>query len=259
MKGVIFAAGLGTRLYPLTKDRPKALVSVAGCTMLEHTLRKFEEAGINEVVVNVHAFADKVEAELAAWAIVHPTMTIRVSDERDLLLETGGGLKKMQSWLEGEPFLVHNVDVLNTINLTALIEADQQFAAEYVSTARLTTKQRNGQHLATLAVRKTVSDRYFLFNNQGLLCGWENVKTGEKKISRPEETSLHRFGFTGIHLIHPELFNLMSETGVFSITDVYLRLAKQHAIRLFDVSDKTWFDIGTPEQLQAAETDWKQH
>lgn len=242
MKGVIFAAGLGTRLYPLTKDRPKALVPVSRCTMLEHTLRKFEEAGINEVVVNVHAFADKVEAELAAWAIKHPTMTIRVSDERDLLLETGGGLKKMQSWLEGEPFLIHNVDVLTDINLTSLIEADQQ----------------NGQHLATLAVRKTESDRYFLFNDQGLLCGWENVKTGEKKISRPEETSLHRFGFTGIHLIHPELFDLMTEMGVFSITDVYLRLAAQHDIRLFDVSDRKWFDIGTPEQLQAAEADWKQ-
>jgi NDP-sugar pyrophosphorylase family protein len=241
MKGVIFAAGLGTRLYPLTKDRPKALVSVAGCTMLEHTLLKFEEAGINEVVVNVHAFADKVETELNAWAIKYPTMTIRVSDERDLLLETGGGLKKMQSWLEGEPFLVHNVDVLTDIDLVSLVDADKQY----------------DQHLATLAVRKTESDRYFLFNDQGLLCGWENVKTGEKKISRPEETSLHRFGFTGIHLIHPELFNLMSETGVFSITEVYLRLAAQHDIRLFDVSDRKWFDIGTPEQLQAAEADWK--
>ncbi len=253
MKGVIFAAGLGTRLYPLTKDAPKALVPVAGSTMLEHTLCKFEKVGINEVVVNVHAFADKVEAELVSWALEHPDMTLRVSNERDLLLETGGGLKKMRPWLEGEPFLVHNVDVLTDIDLASLMEADKRFAAENPA-----AKQLNGEHLATLAVRKTESDRYFLFNDQGLLYGWENVKTGEKKISRPEETSLHRFGFTGIHIIHPELFGLMSETGVFSITDVYLRLAKHHAIRLFDVSDKAWFDIGTPEQLLAAEVDWKQ-
>jgi NDP-sugar pyrophosphorylase family protein len=178
-------------------------------------------------------------------------MTIRISDERDLLLETGGGLKKMHSWLEGESFLVHNVDVLTTINLNSLVEADLRFAAE-----NRAAQQPRKQHLATLAVRKTESDRYFLFNDQGLLCGWENVKTGEKKISRPKETSLKRFGFTGIHLIHPELFNLMSETGVFSITDVYLRLAAQHDIRLFDVTDSAWFDIGTPEQLKVAEADW---
>lgn len=267
MKGVIFAAGLGTRLYPLTKDKPKALVPVGGCSMLEHTLHAFEEAGVNEVVVNVHAFADKVEAALAAWGHGHPRMTLLVSDERDLLLETGGGLKKMQPWLEGEPFLVHNVDVLTDIDLTGLMEADKRFAAECqtptCSTAepsmagKPAAKGIKGLHLATLAVRKTESDRYFLFNEEGLLCGWENVKTGEKKLSRPDEAPLYRYGFTGIHLIHPELFDLMTETGVFSITDVYLRLAAQHAIRLFDVSDRKWFDIGTPEQLQAAEADWK--
>ncbi len=249
MKGVLFAAGLGTRLYPLTKDIPKALISVAGYTMLDHTLRRFEAAGINEVVVNVHAFADKVENELAAWSLEHPNMILRISDERSLLLETGGGLKNMQPWLKGEPFLVHNVDVLADINLSSLVDADKRFASDLSAT----------DHLATLAVRKTESDRYFLFNDQGLLCGWENVKTGEKKLSRPQETSLHRYGFTGIHVIHPELFDLMSETGVFSITDVYLRLAAHHTIRLFDVTEKAWFDIGTPEQLQAAEANWKTH
>lgn len=249
MKGVIFAAGLGTRLYPLTSDKPKALVTVADRVMLEHTLLTFEAAGITEVVINVHAFADKVETWLDKWALEHPNMTLRISNERDLLLETGGGLKKMQSWLCQEPFLVHNVDVLTDIDLTLLVEADEQYAAE----------TSGGVHLATLAVRKTESDRYFLFNDEGFLCGWENVKTGEKKISRPHETSLHRYGFTGIHLIHPELFNLMTESGVFSITDVYLRLATHNAIRMLDVTDCTWFDIGTPEQLQAAEIVWKAH
>lgn len=246
MRAVLFAAGLGTRLYPYTKDKPKALVEVKGTTMLGHTLRKMQASGITDIQVNVHAFADKVENFLHEYVAIHPEMTIHVSDERDLLLETGGGLKKMQSLLEDDDFIVHNVDVLSTIDLKALEQADQRFV------------QENPQHLATLAVRKIESDRYFLFNKEGLLCGWENVRTGEQKISRPQEKDLQRFGFTGIHLIHPALFPLMTEEGVFSITDVYLRLASQYEIRMFDVSDAEWFDIGSPEQLRMAEekADW---
>jgi NDP-sugar pyrophosphorylase family protein len=233
-------------LYPFTKDRPKALVEVKGISMLEHTLRKMQTCGITDVVVNVHAFADKVEAFLKSYAISHPEIRIQVSDERDLLLETGGGLKKMQPMLADDSFLVHNVDVLSTVNLNMLRKADDAFVV------------KNPNHLATLAVRKIQSDRYFLFNGEGLLCGWENVKTGQQKISRPEEKDLQRFGFTGIHLIHPALFPLMIEEGVFSITDVYLRLATRHEIRMVDVSDARWFDIGSPEQLRLAEekADW---
>jgi len=241
MRGVIFAAGLGTRLYPYTKDKPKALVEVRGVAMLEHTLRKLKASGIHDVVVNVHAFADKVEDFLQDFTTANPEMQVRVSDERDLLLETGGGLKKMQPMLADDAFIVHNVDVLSTIDLCALQNADLSFSTD------------NPLHLATLAVRKIQSDRYFLFNRQGLLCGWENVKTGQQKISRPKEKNLQRFGFTGIHLIHPELFPLMTEEGVFSITDVYLRLARTHEIRMFNVSNADWFDIGSPEQLKLAE------
>lgn len=220
--------------------------------MLGHTLRKMQVNGIREVVVNVHAFADKVESYLKVYAAANPEMIIRVSDERDLLLETGGGLKKMQPLLSDEAFIMHNVDVLSTVDLKALQCADGQFLFE---------NQRSSEgeaihgslHLATLAVRKGESDRYFLFNEEGLLCGWENVKTGEQKISRPYEKNLQRFGFTGIHLIHPELFPLMTEEGVFSITDVYLRLACTHEIRMFDASEAAWFDIGNPEQLRLAE------
>ncbi len=289
MKGVIFAAGLGTRLYPLTKDKPKALVEVNGLTMLEHTLIKFQKAGIDELVVNIHAFADKVEEWLKAYAQQHPALKIYVSDERDLLLETGGGLKKMKPLLSkcgrnttflcvrdensktgrrtvflhnddqptdnecdassshshgnrmvvDGPFLVHNVDILSDIDLKMLISEDSDFVSS--------------RHVATLAVRKTESDRYFLFNQDGILCGWENVKTCEQKISRPAETNLRRFGFTGIHIIHPLLFDLMTEEGVFSITDVYIRLAKDYDVRMVDVSDSAWFDIGSPEQLKIAE------
>jgi NDP-sugar pyrophosphorylase family protein len=233
MKGVIFAAGLGTRLYPFTKDKPKALVEVHGQAMLGHTLNKFRAAGIFEVIINVHAFASLVEQYIKEYALLHPEMHLEVSDERELLLETGGGLLKMKPFLD-EPFIVHNVDVLSTIDLTCL----------------------EGSSLATLAVRRCESDRYFLFNEAGLLCGWENVSTGEQKISRPHEKNLQRFGFTGIHRISPSIFPLMTEQGVFSITDVYLRLAMDHDILMVDVTDAAWFDIGSPEQLAVAERDF---
>lgn len=272
MKGVIFAAGLGTRLYPLTKDKPKALVEVNGLTMLEHTLIKFQKAGIDELVVNIHAFADKVEEWLKAYAQQHPALKIYVSDERDLLLETGGGLKKMKPLLgennqrdADEPFLVHNVDILSDVNLKMLFKEDAAFSMQgsgenFPVTGEFNKSQsgfKQTKHLATLAVRITESDRYFLFNQDGILCGWENVKTGEQKISRPDETNLRRFGFTGIHVIHPRLFDLMMEEGVFSITDVYIRLAKDYDIRMVDISDSAWFDIGSPEQLQNAEENMK--
>ncbi len=234
MKGVIFAAGLGTRLYPFTKDKPKALVEVHGKAMLGHTLDKFRMAGIYKVIINVHAFAFLVEEYIKVYASSFPEMLLEVSDERELLLETGGGLKKMQAYLD-EPFIVHNVDVLSTIDLSLFASSNC---------------------LATLAVRSCESDRYFLFNEAGLLCGWENVRTGEQKISRPFEKNLKRFGFTGIHQISPTIFPLMTEEGVFSITDVYLRLAVNHDIRMIDVSDAAWFDIGSPEQLAVAERDY---
>jgi NDP-sugar pyrophosphorylase family protein len=236
MKGVIFAAGLGTRLYPLTADRPKALVEVSGQAMLGRVLDRMRLFGIREVVVNVHAFADKVEAFLEAYGQAHPDMKVVISDERGCLLETGGGLKRMQSVLD-EPFLVHNVDVLSTIDLAVLKKAYAQAEPP----------------LAVLAVRPTVSDRCFLFDETGQLCGWENVRTGEIKRSREGVGSVRRYGFTGIHLLNPALFPLMTEEGIFSITDVYLRLAKEHTIRMVDVGAADWFDIGSPEQLALAE------
>jgi N-acetyl-alpha-D-muramate 1-phosphate uridylyltransferase len=237
MKGVVFAAGLGTRLYPFTKDKPKALVEVQGRAMLGRVLDRMYSAGIREVVVNVHAFADKVEAYLHKYESTRPEMKLIVSDERGLLLETGGGLKKMEPFLD-EPFLVHNVDVLTNFDLNRL--------------------KLDGLYLAVLAVRKTVSDRCFLFNSDGILCGWENIRTGERKISRPDETNLQRYGFTGIHLINHRLFSLMTEQGVFSITDVYLRLAGKHDIKMVDVGDSAWFDIGSPDQLAEAEKNYRE-
>lgn len=250
MRSVIFAAGLGTRLYPLTKSKPKALVEVGGIPMLGRILKKMQDSCIRDVVVNVHAFADDVESYINEYSASNPDMHISVSDERELLLETGGGLKKMRSLLEDDSFLVHNVDVISDIDLKALMNADRNF----YDNGMIGRESGNASvHLATLAVRKIESDRYFLFNEKGILCGWENVKTGERKISRPGEENLRRYGFTGIHVIHPELFSLMTEEGVFSITDVYLRLASEWDIHMYDASDSVWYDIGSQEQLKKAE------
>jgi len=252
MKGVIFAAGLGTRLYPFTKDKPKALVEVHGKAMLGHTLDKFRAAGIFNVIINVHAFASLVEHYIKVYATSFPEMHLEVSDECELLLETGGGLKKMQAYLD-EPFIVHNVDVLSTIDLSVLASEARLVLANGFA---FQSCPNSANCLATLAVRSCESDRYFLFNEAGILCGWENVRTGEQKISRPFEKNLRRFGFTGIHCLSPSIFQLMTEDGVFSITDVYLRLALDHDIRMVDVSNAAWFDIGSPEQLAVAELDF---
>ena len=236
MKAVLFAAGLGTRLGVITQSRPKALVEVGGRCMLYRVMDRLEAAGVREFVVNVHAFADQVEAALDRYSALHPEVKLSVSDERGCLLETGGGLKKMERWLSDGPFLVHNVDILSDLDLSGLAQAGRGSGA-----------------LATLAVRRTVSDRCFLFNAEGLLCGWENVRTGQKRISRPQEKDLRRFGFMGIHYICPAIFPLFTETGAFSITDAYLRLASSHDIRMFEASDCEWIDIGSPEQLALAE------
>lgn len=253
MKAVIFAAGLGSRLYPLTKDRPKALVEVQGRPMLYRIMDKFCAMGVDSFVLNVHAFASQVEEAARHYQEENPGLKISISDESDLLLETGGGLKKMEHYLSDGPFMVHNVDILSDMDFRAFVgEADayKQSLSEKEQTAL--------SPLATLAVRKTESDRYFLFNASGCLCGWENVRTGEKKISRPQEKSLRRYGFMGIHYICPSIFPLMTEKGVFSITDVYLRLAAQYDIRMSDQSCSHWMDMGTPEQWKvASQTIWR--
>ncbi len=235
MKAVLFAAGLGTRLGEITRVKPKALVEVQGRSMLFRVMDRIRQAGIRDFVVNVHAFADMVEAALWEYQRCFPGVHVEISDERDMLLETGGGLKKMSGILQDAPFLVHNVDILSDIDLKAFIQA------ALVSDA-----------LAILAVRKTESDRYFLFNESMQLCGWENVKTGQQKMSRAE-ADLQRFGFMGIHLIRPEFLSLMQEEGAFSITDVYLRLAKTIPIDAIDCSLTDWMDIGSMEQLALAE------
>ncbi len=267
MKAVLFAAGLGTRMYPHTLDKPKALVNIHGRSMLYRVMDKLYEAGIREYVVNVHAFAGQVEKALELYAQTKTNINFVISDERNLLLETGGGLKKMAAHLQDGAFLVHNVDVLSDINLTLFVEqalnlmstpfsydsgTDHTKNPEIPQNHKAQTKTSVHYPLAVLAVRNDFKDRCFLLNQQNLLCGWENRRSGEQKISR-QQRFLHPVGFMGIHCISPSIFPLIEEEGVFSITDVYLRLAHQQLILGLDQSSCNWMDIGSPEQLLLAE------
>ncbi|MEQ8703769.1 MAG: nucleotidyltransferase family protein [Phaeodactylibacter sp.] len=233
MKAMVFAAGLGTRLRPLTHDRPKALVEVGGYTLLELAIRRLRAFGYDEIVVNVHHFADQIEDLLQKNN--NFGATVHISDERLQLLDTGGGLKQAAQWLKGgASFLVHNVDVLTNLDLHALRRAHEASGA-----------------LATLAVRERQTSRYLLFDEAGLLSGWENTKTGEKKISRavPSATPL---AFSGIQYIHPRLFDYMPEQEVFSIIGVYLDAARTAKVAGFRHDDTDWLDVGKPDALEPA-------
>lgn len=233
MKAMIFAAGLGTRLQPLTNDRPKALVEVNGKTLLEITINRLKKYCFNEILINVHHFADLVIEYLKQ----HDNfgVDIVVSDEREMLLDTGGGLKKAAWFFDKNPFLVHNVDVLSDIDLQNL----------YIH-------HLESKALATLAIRERNTQRYLLFNNDNTLCGWENIKTGEKKLPLNTTEPLNRFAFSGIQVIDPALFSLIIQEGKFSIIDVYLELIKTQTIKGYNHTQGKWLDVGKPESLLKA-------
>jgi NDP-sugar pyrophosphorylase family protein len=244
MKAMILAAGLGTRLRPLTGDRPKALVEVAGYTLLEITLRRLRQFGIHEVIVNVHHFAEMVVEYLKKND--NFGMRIEISRE-DVLLDTGGGLKKA-AWffLEGasnsdEPFILHNVDVLSTIDLE-----------------RMARSHRENHALATLAVQERETSRYLLFDAQNHLCGRRAGRDREPEIVRPCEQA-QALAFSGVHIISARLLSRMTEGGVFSIIDSYLRLAGEgEKIVGFRADEYYWRDLGRPENVTQAGEDLKQ-
>jgi NDP-sugar pyrophosphorylase family protein len=236
MKAMILAAGLGTRLRPLTNTLPKALVPVNGTPLLEHVIQRLKLYGFHEIIINVHHFAEQVLEFLQHKR--NFGMSIAISDERDKLLDTGGGLKKA-AWFfdDGQPFLVHNVDILTDLNLSDFYDAHCQ-----------------SQALATLAVTQRQGSRYLLFNQENLLCGWESRITGERKIVRsiPEE-NLIPLGFSCLHVMQPEIFDLLPEQEVFSVTDTYLELAVDHTISAFRHDESFWMDVGRKESLIQAE------
>ena len=229
---MIFAAGLGTRLKPFTDSHPKALAEVNGKTLLEHTIKYLQRFGIEDLVVNVHHFADQIEQAIndnsgyGSW--------VTISDECEEVLETGGGLKKAADHFTGdEPFVVMNVDVLTNLDLGKMIE-----------------QHKDSEAMATLAVMKRDSSRQLLFDEHMLLCGWTNTGTGEQKISR-EVLSMFPIAFSGVQVLSPAILD-MPFTGKFSMIDVYLHFAKTNLIKGFDHSGNIFIDVGKPESLEKA-------
>ncbi|HTM65765.1 MAG TPA: nucleotidyltransferase family protein [Flavipsychrobacter sp.] len=232
MKAMIFAAGLGTRLKPFTDHHPKALAEVSGKTLLEHAIRYLQRFGIEDVIVNVHHFAEQIEAVIEENSGFGSWVT--VSDEREVVLETGGGLKKAGWYFEGETdFVVMNVDVLTNLDLGKMIEAHQQSDA-----------------MATLAVMERNSSRQLLFDEHMILCGWTNNSTGEQRISR-EVLSLRPFAFSGVQVLSTEIFDMPFQ-GKFSVIDVYLHFAKTKLIKGYDHTGNIFIDVGKPESLEKA-------
>jgi NDP-sugar pyrophosphorylase family protein len=245
MKAMVLAAGLGTRLRPLTNDRPKALVEVGGRTLLEITLSRLRSFGVTDVIVNVHHFADMVADYLAVND--HFGMHIEISRE-DVLLDTGGGLKKAGYFFlqdgrnQEEPFLLHNVDVISTIDLRRMVQFHRERRA-----------------LVTLAVQDRPTSRRLLFDEQGLLCGRRDERKQTTELSRASQ-NLQALAFAGIHVISPRFLPMMTEEGIFSILVPYLRLAASaENIVAFRADEYYWRDVGKPESIAQANEEMKQN
>ena len=241
MKAMILAAGLGTRLRPLTDTRPKALVEIGGRTLLEISLARLRSIGIREVIINVHHYAESVQAYLQAKN--NFGMRIEISRE-EILLDTGAGLKKA-AWFfledanrRDEPFILHNVDVVSSIDL-----------------ARMVQFHRDSKALATLAVKDRQTLRYLLFGDQLQLCGRQNGRDGAPEFVRPS-SGAQALAFSGIHVISPRVLPMLTEEGVFPIIASYLRLASQgEKILAFRADEYYWRDLGRPENVLQAERD----
>jgi NDP-sugar pyrophosphorylase family protein len=241
MKAMILAAGLGTRLRPLTDDRPKALVTVAGRTLLEIALSRLRAFGVSEVIVNTHHHADMIVDYLKAND--NFGMRIEVSRE-ETLLDTGGGLKNAACFFLNsggslqQPFILYNVDVISTIDLGRMVWFHTEQAA-----------------LATLAVQDRETARYLLFDEQGQLCGRRAGSDGNAELVRPAGP-VQGLAFSGIHVISPQLLTKMTEEGAFSIIAAYLRLAAQgEKIMAFRADKCYWRDLGRPENILRAALD----
>lgn len=243
MRAMILAAGLGTRLRPLTDQRPKALVEVGGRTLLEITLSRLRSCGIHDVIINVHHFAEVIHDYLKTNG--NFGMHIEVSHE-PILLDTGGGLKKASHFFLGdfstfeEPFILHNVDVISTIDLRRMVEFHSR-----------------NQALATLAVQERETSRYLLFDEKLQLCG---RRSGDQKseMVRPSAAS-NALAFCGVHVISPRIFGMMREEGAFSIITSYLRLAGSgEKICAFRADEYYWRDVGRPEHVLQAARDLEQ-
>lgn len=233
---MLFAAGLGTRLQPLTTNQTKALIEISGKTLLERSINGLKKQGITNIVINVHHFSEQVINFLKLND--NFGLNLQISNESDQLLDTGGGILKAKPFLKGnEPVLIINVDVLTNLDFLQLEKFHLKENA-----------------LTSLVVRKRESMRYLYFDDSNQLTGWKNTKTGKCKICR-EERFYHStaYAFSGIQMIHPRLLDLIEERGRFSIIDLYLRLAKTETIKAFIDHHSIWMDLGKYEQVEQAE------
>ncbi len=238
---MIFAAGLGTRLRPLTNDRPKALVHVQGKPLLEWAILRLQQFGYTDIVINAHHFAEQLFDFVDS--IKHFELQITISHEKDQLLNTGGGLLKAASLLDStQAILVANVDILTSLDLGVFRHYHEQQEA-----------------LATLAIRKRDTSRYLLFDKAQQLVGWTNIKTGAIKLPARSVEYSAQWGFSGIQLIEPRLLSLIRQQGIFSIIDVYLNLLTSERIMGYPHDADFWLDVGKPESLRVAEEQWENY
>ncbi|MDR1402638.1 MAG: nucleotidyltransferase family protein [Tannerellaceae bacterium] len=236
MKAMILAAGLGTRLKPITNNTPKALIPINGKPILEHLILKLKAAGFREVVINIHHLGEQIIDFLTAND--NFGVKIKLSDERDYLLDTGGGIKYAAKFLaqNNEPFLVHNVDIVSDVDLKALYNRHLETNA-----------------LATLLVSKRNTSRYLLFDKDNKLCAWHNHDTGEVKSFFPNfDLQKHsEYAFGGVHVISPQIFEWMEEwTGKFSIINFYLSVCVKTNIQAYVPKNIHLIDIGKPEAIR---------
>jgi NDP-sugar pyrophosphorylase family protein len=234
MKAMILAAGLGTRLKPFTNSHPKALAVVNGKTLLQRSIEYLSSFNIKDVIINVHHFSDQIIDLIKKNNGFGSNITI--SDETNEVLETGGGLKKAEWFFaDHQPFVLLNVDILSDMDLKNIID-----------------EHTTSKALATLVVAKRNTSRYFLFDELNRLCGWRNTNTNEQKINR-EALQYFEKAFWGIHIISPEIFNLIMQEGKFSIVDVYMSLVQSHTIIGFEDNQSKFIDVGKPESIALAE------
>lgn len=248
MKALIFAAGLGTRLKPLTDTMPKALVPINGTPLLKTVLTKLIEGGYDDIVINVHHFAEQIEQYLNSCN--NFGVRIRLSDERDLLRETGGGIRHAAPILVSPtptPFLVHNVDIISNLDL-------KWFEHEY-----RTASVENGEDklIATILVSSRATTRYFLFDDNCNLVGWTNIATGEIKtpFTDIDVSKCTKLAFAGIHYISPAIFSLMKEwPEKFSIVDFYLSICDKYVIKGVQMAHLEMHDVGKIADLGVSDT-----
>lgn len=234
MKAMIFAAGKGSRLKPITDNIPKALVPVNGIPMIERIILKLKDFGIKDIIINTHYLGNQIIDFLKTNK--NFGLNIECSNETPDLLNTGGGLKKASYFFnDQQPFILYNTDIISDIDLGKMLET-----------------HKSNKAIATLAVRARNSSRYFLFNKNNELCGWRNEKT-KKQIITSNTVQLKKLAFSGIHIISPELFDFFKPEKIFSIVDTYLDISNKQKIIAYEHSNDHWFDIGDTNKLKQAE------